>query len=328
MEHAGELAVQRRAGIRAVALGSARTRPEIPAVAAGFLERQRMLLIGATGRDGLLWASVLTGPEGFAEAVDERTVVIDALPGEHDPLTGLDGGQIGMLAIEPRSRRRMRINGTVSRKGERLIVRTEQTYANCPKYIQAREIITEPAGSTSETSGPHGDSPGASGSPAPREGVCGSPGTSLAPPGAGPAGLSSATAFGDDDRAWIEGADTFFVATTAPGLGADLSHRGGTPGFVRVVDDRRLVWPEYVGNSMYMTLGNLELDDRCGLLFLDWEGGDALHLTGRAHIDWDPGDVPGALRLVRFEVDRIVRVREASPLRWRFTEYSRHNPPV
>ncbi|MEU8378917.1 pyridoxamine 5'-phosphate oxidase family protein [Streptosporangium sp. NPDC048865] len=299
MEHAGELAVQRRAGVRAAALGSARTRPEVPAVAAEFLERQRMLLIGATGRDGHLWASVLTGPEGFARAVDERTVVIDAVPGERDPLAGLDGGRIGMLAIEPMSRRRMRVNGTVSREGGRLVVRTEQAYANCPKYIQAREIVTEP--------------------PTPGTGSTGSTEST---------GFSSATAFDGDDRRWIEGADTFFVATSAPGLGADLSHRGGKPGFVRVLDDRRLVWPDYVGNSMYMTLGNLELDDGCGLLFLDWESGDALHLTGRARVDWDPGDVPGAQRLVHFEVDRIVRVREASPLRWRFAEYSRHNPPV
>jgi len=302
MEHTGELTVQRRAGVRAVALGSARTRPEIPAVAAEFLARQRMLLIGATGRDGHPWASVLTGPEGFAEAVDERTVVIDALPGEHDPLAGLDAGPIGMLAIEPLSRRRMRVNGTVSREGGRLVVRTEQTYANCPKYIQAREIVEDPAAPATRSSA----SPG-------------SPDSS---------GFSSAAAFGDEDRTWIEGADTFFAATSAPGLGADLSHRGGNPGFVRVLDDRRLVWPEYVGNSMYMTLGNLELDDGCGLLFLDWERGDALHLTGRARVDWDPGDVPGAQRLVRFELDRLVRVRGASPLRWRLAEYSRHNPPV
>lgn len=292
-------------------------------VAAEFLGRQRMLLIGATGRDGRLWASALTGPEGFAEAVDERTVVIDAVPGEHDPLAGLDGGEIGMLAIEPLSRRRMRVNGTVSREGGRLIVRTEQTYANCPKYIQAREVVTEPAEPTL-------GSPGFPGPPEPAD----SPGSSDLSdssdfPGApGSPGFSSATAFGAGDRAWIEGADTFFVATSAPGLGADLSHRGGNPGFVRVLDDRRLVWPDYVGNSMYMTLGNLELDDGCGLLFLDWEGGGALHLTGRAHVDWDPGDVPGAQRLVRFEVDRLVRVRGASPLRWRLTEYSRHNPPV
>ncbi|MEV7005610.1 pyridoxamine 5'-phosphate oxidase family protein [Streptosporangium sp. NPDC051022] len=296
MRHPGELAVQRRAGVRGKELGSARTRPEIPAVAAEFLRRQRMLVIGAEDRDGRLWATVLTGSEGFAEAVDERTLVVAAVPGEHDPLAGLDGGEIGMLAIEPGTRRRMRVNGTVHEEDGRLVVRTEQTYANCPKYIQARELSGE-TGETGEDGGPPGD-------------------------------VSVTEALTGAQRAWIGGADTFFVATHAPGLGADVSHRGGDPGFVRVVDERRLVWPDYGGNLMFMTLGNLELDDACGLLFLDWENGDALHLSGRARVDWDPGDVPGAQRLVEFEVDRVVHVRRASPLRWTFDGYSPFNPPV
>jgi predicted pyridoxine 5'-phosphate oxidase superfamily flavin-nucleotide-binding protein len=294
MKHVGELAVQRRAGVRAGEWGSARTRPEIPPAAAEFLERQRMLVIGASGRDERLWATALTGAEGFARAVDERTIVIDALPGEHDPLAGLAEGaeaEIGMIAIEPRTRRRMRVNGQVVRKDGLLVVHTEQTYANCPKYIQARDITEEPA-----------------------ELVAG--------------GSSSARTFTGEHRAWIESADTFFVATRAPGLGADLSHRGGNPGFVRVVGERRLVWPDYVGNSMYMTLGNLELDESCGLLFLDWDSGDALHLTGRARVDWDPGEVPGAQRMVEFEMDLAVHVRGSSPLHWRFEDYSRFNPPA
>ncbi|WP_433251775.1 pyridoxamine 5'-phosphate oxidase family protein [Streptosporangium sp. CA-135522] len=290
MRHAGELAVQRRAGVRAGAWGSASATPQIPAVAAEFLQRQRMLLIGAADRDGRLWASALTGTTGFAQAVDERTIVIEAVPGEHDPLAELADGEIGMLAIEPQTRRRMRVNGTVRRDGGRLIVRTEQTYANCPKYIQTRDFAEEPAGS--------------------------------------PSTASTTEALTGEHRAWIEGADTFFVATRAPGLGADLSHRGGNPGFVRVVGEGRLVWPDYVGNSMYMTLGNLELDESCALLFPGWESGDALHLTGRARVDWDPGDVPGAQRLVGFDVDRAVHVRGASPLRWPLEKYSRFNPPV
>ncbi|WP_051752222.1 pyridoxamine 5'-phosphate oxidase family protein [Streptosporangium amethystogenes] len=290
MKHAGETAVRRRAGTHLEAWGSATATPEIPAAAADFLSRQRMLLIGAVGSDGRLWASPLAGAAGFAQAVDERTIVIEAVPGEHDPLAGLAGGEIGMLAIEPRTRRRMRVNGTVRREGGRLIVRTEQTYANCPKYIQTRDISAEATGS--------------------------------------PAIASVAEVLGGEHRAWIEGADTFFVATRVSGLGADLSHRGGNPGFVRTVDDRRLVWPDYAGNSMFMTLGNLELDESCGLLFHDWENGDALHLTGRARVDWDPGDVPGAQRLVGFEVDRAVHVRGASPLRWTFEKYSRFNPPA
>ncbi len=312
MRHTGEAAVQRRAGVRAENWGSAGTRPDIPDVAAGFLADQRMLVIGTAGPGGRVWAGPLTGPAGFATARGPRTVVIDALPGANDPLsgvfdsepatepaTGRDTGQstgqstghdIGMLAIEPSTRRRMRINGRARREGNSLIVTTEQVYANCPKYLQTRDVAEDPATST--------------------------------------AGTYRTAVLAPRHREWIEGADTFFVATHADGFGSDVSHRGGNPGFVRVVDERRLVWPDYVGNSMYMTLGNLELNSAAGLLFLDWTTGDALHLTGRARVDWDPGDVPGAQRLVGFDVEEVVQVGGASPLRWTFEKYSRFNPPV
>ncbi|MFF4773096.1 pyridoxamine 5'-phosphate oxidase family protein [Microtetraspora fusca] len=310
MRHTGEVAVQRRAGVRAGNWGSANTRPDIPEVAAGFLAAQRMLVIGTAGPDGRVWAGPLTGPVGFARASGTRGVMIDALPGSHDPLSGVfDGGQItervpgrpaehdmghlgghaiGMLAIEPKTRRRMRINGRARREGNGLLVTTEQVYANCPKYLQTREIADEPAVSTAAT--------------------------------------YRRAALGPEHREWIEKADTFFVATHVEGLGSDVSHRGGNPGFIRVVDEHRLVWPDYVGNSMYMTLGNLELNPAAGLLFLDWTTGDALHLTGRARVDWDPGDVPGAQRLIEFDVDEVVQVGGASPLRWTFGNYSRFNP--
>ncbi|MFC7645155.1 pyridoxamine 5'-phosphate oxidase family protein [Streptosporangium lutulentum] len=264
-----------------------------PPAAAEFLTRQRMLVIGASGRDGRLWATALTGAAGFTRATGERTIVIDALPGEHDPLAGLAENaeaEIGMLAIEPRTRRRMRVNGRAVRDGARLVVHTEQTYANCPKYIQARDI-TEERGAWRRRlllrEAPHRRAPGV-----------------------------------DRERRHVL-----------------RRHPGSRPRRRPVASGRRpgvrpgrrrapLVWPDYVGNSMYMTLGNLELDESCGLLFLDWDSGDALHLTGRAHVDWDPGEVPGAQRLVEFELDLAVLVRGASPLRWRFEDYSRFNPPV
>ncbi|WP_433353139.1 pyridoxamine 5'-phosphate oxidase family protein [Microtetraspora malaysiensis] len=292
MLHTGEVTVQRRAGVQAENWGSANARPNIPEVAAGFLTAQRMLVIGTAGPDGRVWAGPLTGPAGFARASGSQTVMIDALPGTHDPLSGVfDGGHdIGMLAIEPKTRRRMRINGRARREGNGLIVTTDQVYANCPKYLQTREIADEPALSTAAT--------------------------------------YRRAALGPEHREWIEKADTFFVATHAEGLGSDLSHRGGNPGFIQVVDERRLVWPDYVGNSMYMTLGNLQLSPAAGLLFLDWTTGDALHLTGRARVDWDPGDVPGAQRLVEFDVDEVIQVGGASPLRWTFGNYSRFNPQL
>ena len=89
-------------------------------------------------------------------------------------------------------------------------------------------------------------------------------------------------------RALVAGADTFFIATWHPGGGADASHRGGRPGFVRVLDDRTLEFPDYPGNNMFNTLGNLVGHPRAGLLFVDFERGDLLQLTGRAKIRWEP----------------------------------------
>ncbi|MEU8274174.1 pyridoxamine 5'-phosphate oxidase family protein [Microbispora bryophytorum] len=290
MRHAGEIAVQRRTGVRLAEHGSARVRAEIPEVAARFLESQRMVVIGAEDREGRVWAAPLTGRPGFVAPSGDRTILVDAVPVA--PLAGVfdDEHDIGMLAVEPWTRRRMRVNGRARRDGDHLIVRTEQVYSNCPKYLQKRAIVDdlEPGERTSRS----GDR------------------------------LSEA------QREWIRAADTFFVATHAPGLGSDVSHRGGDPGFVEVVDDRRLVWPDYAGNLMYMTLGNLELNPAAGLLFLDWATGDALHLTGRARVDWDPREVPGAQRLVEFDVEHVLEAGGASPLRWAFEEYSRFNPPV
>ncbi|MEU7886078.1 pyridoxamine 5'-phosphate oxidase family protein [Microbispora bryophytorum] len=290
MRHAGEIAVQRRTGVRLSGHGSARVRAEIPEVAARFLESQRMVVIGAEDREGRVWAAPLTGRPGFVAPSGDRTILVDAVPVA--PLAGVFDVEhdIGMLAVEPWTRRRMRVNGRARRDGDHLILRTEQVYSNCPKYLQKRTIVEdlEPGERTSRS----GDR------------------------------LSEA------QREWVTAADTFFVATHAPGLGSDVSHRGGDPGFVEVVDDRRLVWPDYAGNLMYMTLGNLELNPAAGLLFLDWATGDALHLTGRARVDWEPREVPGAQRLVEFDVEHVLEAGGASPLRWAFEEYSRFNPPV
>ncbi|WP_188195804.1 pyridoxamine 5'-phosphate oxidase family protein [Nonomuraea sp. SYSU D8015] len=292
MRHPGEVAVQRRAGVRAADHGSSRTRPEIPEVAAEFLRRQHMLVAGAADDRGRLWASMLTGQPGFASPEDDRTIVVNALPGAPDPLHGLFARErdVGLLAIEPHTRRRMRVNGTAEQAGGTLVVRTEQVYSNCPKYIQTREPTAEPVRA--------------------------------------PAALGTGTALTARHQAWIGAADTFFIATGAAGLGADVSHRGGNPGFVEVTGPGSLVFPDYVGNSMYMTLGNLELNPAAGLLFADWERGETLHLTGRARVDWDAGDAPGAQRLVRFELDEYAHLAGTVSAGWTPPGYHRFNPPA
>jgi predicted pyridoxine 5'-phosphate oxidase superfamily flavin-nucleotide-binding protein len=293
MIHDGERAVQRRAGLTVDDWGSAGVDAAIPPVGADFLGRQHMLLIGAPDHAGAVWTSMLTGPPGFTTAIDSRTVAIRALPTPNDPLARLFDVEhdIGILAIDLDGRKRMRVNGRARRDSDRLVVRTEQVYANCPKYIQTRTVVGGDAAQR---------------------------GTAM-----------PTTELTAEQRTWIATADTFFVATQAAGLGSDVSHRGGSPGFVTVSGSRRLTWPDYVGNSMYMTLGNLEVDSRCGLLFLDWERGDTLQVTGRARVDWAPqraAVVPGAQRLVDFDVDRVVHIAGGTGLRWSFGTYFRHNP--
>ncbi|NYI97599.1 hypothetical protein HNR12_003876 [Streptomonospora nanhaiensis] len=294
MRHEGERIAQRRAKFPDRPWGSAKVGAALPRVAADFLCRQRLAVIGAPDARGAVWAGPLAGEPGFVTAPDDRTVVARREPVPGDPLALLFAEEhpIGVLAIEPASRRRMRVNGLARQEGDRLVIRTEQVYANCPKYIQAR-------------------------------------GAEAAPKAAAPRPAAESTALSPAQRAWIAGADTFFVATHAAGLGADASHRGGRPGFVAVADERRLSWPDYAGNSMYMTLGNLELDPRAGLLFLDWERGATLQVTGRASVDWNPERAaaePGAQRVVDFEVEHVVQIDGAVPLRWGPPEYSTFNP--
>ncbi len=294
MQHAGETAVQRRLGVPLAQWGSARVGAEIPAVAVDFLAAQPMAVIGARDDGGSMWATLLTGAPGFLHVDGPSTIVSDSVPDGLNPLGAAFDGEraVGMLAIELASRRRMRVNGHAVREGEALVIRPEQVYANCPKYIQTRE----PVGDASSPRHPR---------------------------------RATGAALTARQQAFISAADTFFIATQADPMGADVSHRGGNPGFVTVTAPQALSWPEYAGNKMYMTLGNLELDSRAGLLFVDWATGAALHLTGRAVVDWSPERAAaqaGAQQTVDFTVEQVVEIEQASSLHWRFGDYSKFNP--
>jgi uncharacterized protein len=310
--HAGELAVQARAGVqeRARRIGNS-IRPVMPAAAQEFLRGQPILVVASHDADGRPWASLLAGPPGFTRALDERTVLIAARPAAGDPLGDnlATGGQIGLLAIEFATRKRMRLNGvaevlsapTDGRPGAGLTIRAhaQEVYSNCHKYIQAREWTAIPA------EGAGGDAPGFSPT------------------------RSRARALTADQQRWIERADTFFIASAHPEGGADVSHRGGLPGFVRVEDDRRLVFPDYAGNTMFNTLGNIAANPSAGLLFLDFESGATLQLTGRAEVIWDAdrsAEFTGAERVVVFAIDEAIAIAGAYPLRSRFVGYSPFNP--
>lgn len=295
--HAGELAVQERAGVRE---GAARVGGSIhgavPPAANAFLEQRRFVVVATADPEGRPWASILTGSPGFASAPDPLEVRIDAAPPAGDPLAdNLRTGRFaGLLAIDLATRRRMRVNGRLEHTaGRPITIRVDQVYSNCPKYIQRRPV---------EAGMPQG----------------------------GPRPARRARSLTEEQRAWIRRTDTFFIATLHPEAGADASHRGGMPGFVSVEGDR-LVWPDYAGNLMYNTLGNIAVHPRAGLAVPDFDSGAVLQLTGRAAIEWDPtrtAGVPGAERLIQLVVDEVVEIAGVLPPSARVLDYSPFNPPV
>lgn len=290
--HRGELAVQERAGVRqqAAKVGGS-IHGAVPPPGKAFLEQRRFLVLATLDPEGRPWASIVTGRPGFATAPHPREVRIEAAPVPGDPLTGnLETGRFaGLLAIDLATRRRMRVNGTLERPaGGPIVIRVEQAYSNCPKYIQRRMVEREDPGREARL-------------------------------------IRRGPALSDEQRARLRRADTFFVATASPEDGADASHRGGMPGFIAVEGDR-VSWPDYAGNMMYNTLGNIAVYPRAGLLVPDFASGAALQLTGRARILWSGGGMPGAERRVELEVTEVVEIAgllvEAGS-----AEYSPFNPP-
>jgi predicted pyridoxine 5'-phosphate oxidase superfamily flavin-nucleotide-binding protein len=292
--HAGELEVQERAGGSELASRIAGSIDlAIPAVVRRFLAERRMAIAATVDAQGRPWASHLAGERGFIRVLEDHLVRVDAVPAAGDPLVAnlLAGGRMGLIVPDLATRRRVRLNGTIERADEgSIFVRTQEVYSNCPKYIQVREEEH--------------------------------------PPPLAPATSRRAHSLDPGQRGWIRRADTFFVASFHPEAGADASHRGGIPGFVRVESDR-LVWPDYQGNSMYNTLGNIAAYPRAGLVFPDFETGATLQLTGRAEIDWDPAHaqaIAGAQRLIAFGIEEVVEIQHAFPLSLRLREYSPFNP--
>jgi predicted pyridoxine 5'-phosphate oxidase superfamily flavin-nucleotide-binding protein len=197
-----------------------------------------------------------------------------------------------MVVMSPETRRRVKVSGKARQDGGSLLLHTEQVLGNCPKYLQARTVAQITAG--------------------------------------GEQTVHTGAELSDEQVGLIAHADTFFIGSYAPGHGADANHRGGQPGFITVAGPRTLIWPDYVGNSFYMTLGNIELNPHCGLVFLDWERGHTVQLAGTSRINWSQERThshPGALRTIEFSIDKIVQIDNASPLRWQFHAYSRFNPP-
>lgn len=238
---------------------------------AALLHDAPFAAITARGRDGRLWASPLTGRPGFLTATTPTTLSITSDFPVNDPLHGLEIGQpVGLNVIEFAAKRRVRINGTLTASTRGVLeVDVGQAYGNCPQYIHPRRLESENSSATEDLVTHRGET------------------------------------MDDDDVEQIGSADTFFLGTAHPQRGNDASHRGGPPGFVHA-DHTSVQWPDFPGNNMFNSLGNLAVDPTAALLFVDFDAGRTVQLSGRAHIEWSAPRSGDTGRRVRFEVERAV----------------------
>ncbi|WP_424970833.1 pyridoxamine 5'-phosphate oxidase family protein [Dinoroseobacter sp. S76] len=287
--HAGERAAQARVGITGLAQRVAGfVRPFMPEQHRAFFAAQPFLVLAGADAEGQHWVTLLDGPEGFITSPDPTSLAIAARPDPQDPLAETlgRGADIGVLGIELATRRRNRMSGRMRQSATGFEIEVRQSYGNCPQYIHERRW--------------HRTAP----RPAPR--------------------ARAAQALSPAQTARIRAADTLFLGTGQAGVagaasdGFDASHRGGAPGFVEVLDPTHLRIPDYAGNNFFNTIGNLLENPAIGLVFVDFETGGLLHLTGRARIDWDArgSDDPGAQRLIDVEVTGVLDRPEALSLRW------------
>jgi len=259
--HAGELALQTATGVRAEAARIGRAiGSQIAANAADFIARQQLAVVATLDSADRPVCSALVGEPGAFDVIDPVTLSVDircGIAGDRLADRISNGASAGFLFLEVTTRRRYRVNGTVIGTDDgRLLVRVAEAYANCPKYIQRRTLDI-----TSDRDEP--------------------------------ANLGEGFGLEHVLLDAVAGADTFFIASAGPEGKLDASHRGGRAGFVRVDGDRLWI-PDYSGNNMYNTLGNLATNPSAGLLFVDFETGRTLQLSGTTTIDLDARDATDA----------------------------------
>lgn len=302
--HAGELQVQIHAGVveRMDVVGRKFVRDFMPDQHRDFYEQIPYLIVGAVDAEGWPWASMMDAYEGFISTPDSRQLDIDWLPDATDPVGAAfkPGAALGLLGIDLYTRRRNRLNGHIDTLGESgFSLAVEQSYGNCPQYIQLRPL--ERADEAAVTERP---------------------------------AVQHLDALDDAAVAAIRAADTFFVASYVDQKGdwpgeeshrsVDVSHRGGRAGFVRVEGDV-LTIPDFAGNLFFNTLGNLLVNPRAGLVFIDFASGDMLHVAGLATVILDSPEIAafqGAERLWQVKVEKVLRRPAVLRSRWGFEGFS------
>ncbi|MBU2964561.1 2Fe-2S iron-sulfur cluster-binding protein [Amphritea sp. 2_MG-2023] len=296
--HAAEIKVQERLGVAGLVAQTSEgfIRQTMLAQHRQFFHELPFIVLGLVDQQGYSWAVPLFGKPGFISSPNETTLALEALPTLTD-LLALDftlGQKVGALGIQLQSRRRNRLNGIINTINDKsFTIKVEQSFGNCPQYIQKRELEWQTNGLTE--------------SPLDRAVIM---------------NWQSEQAIDQHLKTMIEQADTFFIASrtalldTDPRHGIDASHRGGKPGFIKV-EGNTLYFPDFSGNRFFNTLGNIESDGRVGLFFPDFTTGDAAFITGQAKVLWQHPAIPdyqGAERIIAVHIEKSTHLSRFMPM--------------
>lgn len=304
--HPGELTAQDKAGTRGSAAELAvgkRSALSFSSSHDAFLAAQSFAALASVDlRSQSVWVTPLFSHAGDLTAISEQEVTIstNCIPNSEILEFIEPGTPLSLLGIDLNRRIRHRINGTslasMNQESRGLSIQVEEYSPNCPKYINRRQIIHASNKASALNKG---------------------------------AKAEARTQLTSDDQAFVRKIDTLWIGSYAPSVGADCNHRGGRPGFIRVISPSIIEWPEYRGNGMFFTSGNLESCDRAGVTLVDFESGSMIQMTGRATVDWaHDGSYEGASRKIVFHITSLIRTDNVTNHRWQRLDYSPYNPVV
>lgn len=299
--HDGQLAVQRITGETEIA------KSRIPMIlssihprAIPFIQHQVLVFPGSEDSKGNIWLSLLVGERGFIKipSLQEIRLDLSKITSNREDIffKNIESKPtVGLLFHEAARRARYRAWGIASKEGDQLSFAIRMGYPSCPKHIQ-RELIEIPKNSKIASSE-----------------------------------YQNGTSLGKPEKDWIRNAHTFFIATQTKKGDIESSHRGGDPGFIEIQENGLLRVPDYLGNSMFSTLGNIYENPKAALLFVDYKKGETLQLSGKAALQFDQNSEEDLYksgntgRFWTFETKQWIRTVGHHKVNTEFIDFSQYN---
>lgn len=299
--HDGQLAIQKIAGEEEIA------NQRIPMIANAlhprsipFIEQQVLAFTGSEDSYGELWLSLIVGERGFISipSVKEITFDVSKIVSNREDIffkNIVSKPTVGLLFHDAERRARYRAWGIARNNRNQLIFDIRLGYPSCPKHIQ-REVIELDEDSKVTSSE-----------------------------------YQKGTNLGELEKEWIMGAHTFFIATQSKKGDIESSHRGGDPGFIEIQENGLLRVPDYLGNSMFSTLGNIYENPKAALLFVDYDKGDTLQLSGNAELQFDQNSKDDfyksgeTARFWTFKTEKWIRTINHHKVKTKFIDFSPFN---